>query len=165
MAGQPCAALGSLRCRCGSAHQEAAAFQWLASCHQKGTESGRSRQRLLRRAVLFLGTVQCDGHQGQERPGLAHWCRSTGTGRCVPAWCPSVDGMAGSPVLRIPDVAKILKISRRTVQKLIKNGTFPAYRVGRLVFLDLEEVVRAIKAQSKSAGADPSRVGGASDRE
>lgn len=73
--------------------------------------------------------------------------------------------MAGSPVLRIPDVAKILKISRRTVQKLIKNGTFPAYRVGRLVFLDLEEVVRAIKAQSKSAGADPSRVGGASDRE
>lgn len=53
-------------------------------------------------------------------------------------------------VVRIEDVASKLKISERTVEKLIAEGVFPVYRIGRLVFLDFEEVIEAIRIHGRS---------------
>lgn len=54
---------------------------------------------------------------------------------------------------RISDVAERLKISERTVETLIRKGIFPAYRIGRLVFLDFDEVVKAIKTHGTNRDA------------
>ncbi len=46
---------------------------------------------------------------------------------------------------RIDGIASELGLSKRQVSKLISEGVFPCYRVGRTVFLDLEEVYSAIR--------------------
>lgn len=48
-------------------------------------------------------------------------------------------------MFRIPDVAEKLKISERHLSDLITQEIIPCYRLGRLVFLDLEEVYDAIR--------------------
>lgn len=48
-------------------------------------------------------------------------------------------------MLRIEGVAEELKISKRTVEKLIADGIFPAFKLRGLVFLDFDEVIEAIR--------------------
>lgn len=54
---------------------------------------------------------------------------------------------------RIRRVAEDLEVSERTVQTWISEGILRCYHVGRLVFLDPEEVTEDIKAYS---AANPS---------
>lgn len=61
---------------------------------------------------------------------------------------------------RIPDVAKDLKISERQVATWISAGILRAYRVGRLVFLDLEEVYEDIKRHGSPKMCPDQHIGG-----
>ena len=49
---------------------------------------------------------------------------------------------------RIARVAEDLNVSERIVSEWISQGILRSYRVGRLVFLDPDEVVEDIKAHS-----------------
>ncbi len=63
----------------------------------------------------------------------------------------------------IEEVAGLLKVSKLTVYDLIKKGLIPAYRVGRQMRVDEEDLkqyktnMRMSKKPSVSEAADPSR--------
>lgn len=57
---------------------------------------------------------------------------------------------------RIAAVAKALGVSERIVGEWISKGILRHYRVGRLVFLDPDEVVEDIKAHSATNSPAPS---------
>lgn len=48
---------------------------------------------------------------------------------------------------RIKAMAKTLEVSERYVSELIARGVFPVHRLGKIVFLDPEEVYAAIRRQ------------------
>lgn len=50
----------------------------------------------------------------------------------------------------IEDVADALRVSTRTVWRLVEQGTIPTYRVGRAVRFSLAEVIDAVKAPAAS---------------
>ena len=61
-----------------------------------------------------------------------------------------------NPTKRIREVAKELQVSERTVHAWIQKGILRVYRVGRLVFLDLEEVhedIRRHSSRQETAGS------------
>jgi putative molybdopterin biosynthesis protein len=60
--------------------------------------------------------------------------------------------MAGDLSLTPEEVAGILKIAKNTVYELIKRGELPAYRVGRKIRIDFEDV-EAYKKQGKKTEA------------
>lgn len=65
--------------------------------------------------------------------------------------CPAVIQLT-----RISRVSKDLGVSERIVGEWISKGILRHYRVGRLVFLDPEEVVEDIKAHSATNSPAPS---------
>ena len=63
------------------------------------------------------------------------------------------------------EVARILKITRFTVNEMIKRGDLPAYRIGRKVRVeakDLEQYVHNRKSTGKREGATPVSTPGTS---
>ena len=50
-------------------------------------------------------------------------------------------------MLRVIDVAKLLRLSEKTIRRRIKDGTIPARRIGRAVRIP-EEAVKALTAAS-----------------
>ena len=57
------------------------------------------------------------------------------------------------PLTRIARVARDLEVSERTVGDWISRGILRHHRVGRLVFLDPQEVVEDIKAHAANSSA------------
>ena len=52
----------------------------------------------------------------------------------------------------VGEVAEIMRVSRMTVYRLIKQGDLPAVRIGRGYRLRLEDVVRYLEGGSVEAG-------------
>ena len=48
------------------------------------------------------------------------------------------------------EVAELLKITKNTVYELIKRGELPAYKVGRKLRIDKEDIDNYIKSQKSS---------------
>lgn len=55
------------------------------------------------------------------------------------------------PYLKVRDVAEYLKLSERTVYKLVREGTLPAVRIGGTYRIDDKELDRWMKTQSPRA--------------
>jgi excisionase family DNA binding protein len=69
----------------------------------------------------------------------------------MPAAASRIRGMTDSPKLAVPDseledVARLLKISERSVYRMAANGEIPSYRVGGRLRFDLAEVAAAVRA-------------------
>ena len=53
------------------------------------------------------------------------------------------------------EVAELLKITKNTVYELIKRGELPAYKVGRKLRIDKEDIDNYIKSQKSSTISSP----------
>ena len=56
----------------------------------------------------------------------------------------------GSTSLTPLEVAEILKITKNTVYELVKRGEIPAYKVGRKLRIDKEDVENYINSQKNN---------------
>jgi len=58
------------------------------------------------------------------------------------------------PLLDIPDLVEVLRVSERTVWKIINNG-LPTVRVGRKVLVEKEELKKWVKENTEVRNSDP----------
>ena len=56
------------------------------------------------------------------------------------------------------EVAELLKITKNTVYELIKRGELPAYKVGRKLRIDKEDIDNYIKSQKSSTISSPDTI-------
>ena len=61
----------------------------------------------------------------------------------------------GSTSLTPLEVAEILKITKNTVYELVKRGEIPAYKVGRKLRIDKEDVENYINSQKNNTTMKP----------
>jgi len=55
----------------------------------------------------------------------------------------------GDPLLSIAEVARLLKLSAKSVQRLAARGSLPCYRIGRLVRFSPGDVFRWLEARKE----------------
>jgi len=58
------------------------------------------------------------------------------------------------PLLDIPELVEVLRVSERTVWKIINNG-LPTVRVGRKVLVEKEELKKWVKENTEVRNSDP----------
>lgn len=56
-----------------------------------------------------------------------------------------------SPYLKLPEASDYARISVRTLQRYLKNGTLRRYSFGRRVLIDRTELERFIRARDPQA--------------
>lgn len=63
-------------------------------------------------------------------------------------------------IMTVPDVARYLKVSAKTVYSLIKTGSLHAFRVGRVLRCRISDVEEFIAAQAErdTVGSKDTRV-------
>jgi len=64
---------------------------------------------------------------------------------------PATTGLQKAKLLSVPDALKFLPVAREPFYKKLKSGELPCYKFGRKVFIDLDEVLRAMKQPVKTA--------------
>jgi len=57
--------------------------------------------------------------------------------------------MLGQPMLSIAEVARLLKLSAKSVRRLVARGSLPCYRIGRLVRFAPGDVFRWLEARKE----------------
>jgi excisionase family DNA binding protein len=57
--------------------------------------------------------------------------------------------MLGQPLLSIAEVARLLKLSVKSVHRLAARGSLPCYRIGRLVRFAPGDVFRWLEARKE----------------
>jgi excisionase family DNA binding protein len=88
-----------------------------------------------------------------EDPGalIPHWAASRASAPNRPLR-PPVPKDAGTEVLTVPEAASYLRVSQKTIQRLISGGKLKAFSVGRAIRIRRTELQRFIDENSLFEG-------------